>query len=279
MTINFTLLAQNSSTNYVEQAAVCAMSIKHKMPDSNICLITDDPVPEKHKSLFTDIVGIPWGDMAYASTWKVDNRWKIYHVTPYDNTIVLDTDMLVLDDITRWWNQLQTRDIFYTNNVLTYRGQIVTNNYYRKAFLMNDLPNLYSGLHYFKKTDVSKEFFDMLEVVMKNWKQFYDLFAGGLRHQNFLSVDLCAAIAAKILNYEKIITNGSLSPTFVHMKSRLQNWNNITPNDWQLVVKPYVTDNLEVIVGNYHQHGIFHYTEDSFLTKTIVNKYERILGI
>lgn len=279
MTVNFTLLAQNSITNYVEQAAVCAMSIKHNIPDSRICLLTNNDVPSKYKSLFTDIVDIPWGDLAIGSPWKIENRWKIYHITPYDNTIVLDTDMLVLDDITRWWNQLQNQDLFYTSNVLTYRGQVATSDFYRKAFSINDLPNLYSGFHYFKKTEISKEFFDTLEIVMKNWKQFYDIFAGGLRHQNFLSVDLCAAIAAKILNYEKIITNNSFSPTFVHMKSRLQNWNNPTPTNWQLVVKPYVTDDLEVIVGNYKQSGIFHYTEDTFLTDSVIKKYERILGI
>jgi len=273
------MLAQNSSTNYVEQAAVCAMSIKHKIPDSNICLITNDDVPEKHKQLFTDIIEIPWGDMAHQSTWKVSNRWKIYHVVPYNNTIVLDTDMLVLDDITHWWNQLQTRDLFYTTNVMTYRGDLVTSDFYRKAFLINDLPNLYSGFHYFKKTDVSKEFFDTLELVMKNWEQFYDKFAGGTKYQNFLSVDLCAAITAKLINYEKIVSNSAMSPTFVHMKSQLQGWSTRPPTDWQSVVNPYLTDDLELIVGNYCQHGVFHYTEDTFLTDTVIKKYEKKLGI
>ena len=279
MTVNFTMLAQNSRTNYVEQAAVCAMSIKKVMPDSNICLITNDEVPDRHSVLFTDIVKIPWGDMAQESSWKINNRWKIYHTTPYENTIVLDTDMLVLEDISRWWNQLESNYLFYVSKTLTYRGEDVNSDFYRKAFLVNDLPNLYSGFHYFKKTDSAKEFFRMLELVMKNWQKFYEIFAGGTRYQDFLSVDLCSAIAAKIIGYEKIVINEALSPTFVHMKSQLQNWKDSVPTDWQMVVKPYVTDDLNLIVGNYHQTGIFHYTEDSFLTESIVKKYEKFLGI
>jgi hypothetical protein len=273
------MLAQNSKTNYVEQAAVCAMSIKYHVPDSNICLITNDEVPSKYKSLFTDMVKIPWGDMAQGSSWKINNRWKIYHVTPYENTIVLDTDMLVLEDITRWWEQLQYSELFYVSKTLTYRGETVSSDFYRKAFLVNDLPNLYSGFHYFKKTETSREFFSMLEIVMKNWQEFYEIFAGGMKYQNFLSVDLCAAIAAKIIGYEKTIINPALAPTFVHMKSKLQNWKNSPPTDWQMVIKPYVTENLKVFVGNYCQHGIFHYTEDSFLTEPVISRYEKVLGI
>ena len=36
--------------------------------------------------MFDDIVPIPFQDTAKHDKWKVQNRWKIYHATPYEET-------------------------------------------------------------------------------------------------------------------------------------------------------------------------------------------------
>ena len=33
---------------------------------------------------------------------------------PFDETIVLDADMLVLEDITHWWKALSNYELYYT---------------------------------------------------------------------------------------------------------------------------------------------------------------------
>ena len=49
--------------------------------------------------LFDDIVSIPRRKRYCPhDKWKVQNRWKIYHATIYEETFVMDTDMLVLQD-------------------------------------------------------------------------------------------------------------------------------------------------------------------------------------
>lgn len=279
MTINFTMLAQNSYNDYVKQASVCAMSIKASNPDSKICLITSDEVPSKYKPLFDDIVEIPWGDKAKKTSWKVGNRWKIYHATPYSESIVLDTDMLVLNDISEWWNFLQKRDLFFVNKVQTYRGDWFTSDYYRKSFRVHNLPNLYSGFHYFKKCDFSKQFYEWLEIVMNNWELFQGQFAGGKYFQKDCSVDVSSAIVAKILDCGEAITSKTDHPTFVHMKTYGQNWKNIFTDRWQDRVGVYLNSNLELKIGNYQQRGVFHYTEKDFLTDELVKTYEDYLGI
>ena len=151
MTNNFTMLAQNSDFDYVRQACLAAMSIHATNKDVSICLITNESVPTKYKHLFDHIVEIPWGDHAKDEDWKISNRWKIYHAIPYNETVVIDTDMLILEDISSWFDFLRNYDLFYTSNVYTYRGELVDDNYYRKAFKTHNLPNLYSGFHWFKK--------------------------------------------------------------------------------------------------------------------------------
>ena len=109
MSKGFLVLAQNSNNiDYVRQAYALALSIKLSQTTvSDISIITNDPVPEDYKSVFDQIIPIPWIDSSTQSRFKVENRWKVYHCSPYEETIVLDSDMLVLEDLTSYWEKLQ----------------------------------------------------------------------------------------------------------------------------------------------------------------------------
>lgn len=176
MTKGIVLIAQNSEYNYVEQACALAMSIR-ATNDTKVCLLTNDTVPSRYVDLFDVIKEIPWEDDSANMEWKVANRWKLYHASPYDETIVMDTDMLVLQNLDSWWNFLSNYEVFYTSKVYTYRGDEVNDTYYRKTYIANNLPNVYAGFHYFKKCDFAKEFYTMLELVMNNWQLFYGKYA------------------------------------------------------------------------------------------------------
>jgi hypothetical protein len=188
--------------------------------------------------------------------------------------------MLVLDDISSWFDFLRNYDLFFTSNVYTYRGELVTNDYYRKAFTRYNLPNLYCGFHWFKKADLPHEFYKWLEMITNNWQQFYKHHAGGKTFQKSASMDVSAAITANIMDCTNLITNPNVKyPSFVHMKPRIQNWNLNIGMLWQDRVGTYLSDDLSLRIGNYTQSGIFHYTEKNFLTPRIMKTYEKHLGI
>lgn len=279
MSLNFTIFAQNNTDDYVKQACLCAMSIKYTNPNSDICLITNDAVEEKYKKLFVEIVPIPWGDMVRSESWKVANRWKIYHATPFKNTVVIDSDMLFLSKLDHWCSFFDNRDLYFVSQVKNYRNKIVKSDYYRKAFTENQLPNLYSGLHYIKKSEFSHEFYKVLELVMKNWVKFYNLYPSISKHQKVLSVDVSAAIAAKILDCESDITSNDGVITFTHMKYHCQEWKYKMGTKWQDRVGVYLDSNLDLKIGSYKQHGIFHYTEKDFVNESIIQKYEKAIGL
>ena len=44
---------------YVEQACLCAASIKKTQSISNVSIMTNDVVPEKYKKLFHKIIEVP----------------------------------------------------------------------------------------------------------------------------------------------------------------------------------------------------------------------------
>ena len=277
MTKGYVVLAQNTDTiDYVKQAYALALSLKLSQSSlSNISIITDDVVPEEYKSVFENIIPIPWGDAAVDSRFKVENRWKIYHASPYDQTVVLDTDMLVLDDLSSFWDTFEHYDVYYTGKVLDYRNKTVTSDYYRKAFTANQLPNLYSGLHYFKKGEFAKEFYSWVEVITNNWELFYGKFVSE-HYPDRASMDITAALAAKVMDVTEQVTNTKHDPvTFIHMKSRIQGWTEPT-DSWMQSVAVYFDDACELKIANYRQQGVFHYTEKDFLTDKIVSKLEAL---
>lgn len=271
MTKGYLILAQNNkNADYLKMAYCLALTIKNTQPNINsVTLVTDviDTVPLHYRPVFDNIIKIPWYDDAYNSEWKVENRWKLYHISPYQETIILDADMIFLTDIENWWSYLEkTHDVFVTSTVLTYRNEIVTNDYYRKAFTTNNMPNAYSALTYFKKSDKAKLFWDLVEVVYKDWKTYYQVFLAENK-PNYLSIDMIFSIVIKILDNEHEVFSKLNYPTFTHMKSKIQNWSS-SSEKWTNHVGYYYNNKGELKIGNYMQRGIFHYTE-----KDVVNSF------
>ena len=265
------LLAQNNDTdNYVEQSIALAMSAK-KFNDISFTLITNDKVPAKYKKYFDNIQPIPWGDMAEDKAWKIENRWKVFYQSPYKETIVMDTDMLILKNIDYMWDFYSNYDLFFTTNPVTYRNEPIISDYYRKMFTENNLPNIYSALYYFKRTEFTHNFFSYLEMVIKHFDQFQQDLCPN-KKQDKLSLDVAMAMTIKLMGIENQVTNKNNTVSkFVHMKSFIQNWKS-SRAVWQNLVLSHFTNNLELYIGNYRQTNIFHYTEKDFLKNANVIK-------
>ena len=270
---NFTLLAENKNHDYVKQAYLAACSIKKFNPNAKVCLITNDEVSDKQKNVFDDIVEIPWYDKT-ESRFSAEHRWKVYHATPYEKTIVLDTDVLVLENIEHWWKFLQKKHLYFTTNIKTYRGKQYSTNYYRQSFKTHNLPDIYCAFYYFEKCNESHEFFKLLELVMNNWEMFYGQFAGGKYFQKFPSMDVSCAIVVKMLNIQKQVTSSTSFPTLTHMKLHGQDWWDLKTETWQTKVGVYADNNDNLFIGNYRQSGVFHYTEKDFVTDEIIEMFE-----
>lgn len=282
MTKGYVILAQNSGTNdYVAMATGCALSIKltqSKVKD--VTLITDvpDAVPLHYRDAFDKILPIQWYDDALQSDWKIENRWKLYHMTPYDETVILDADMLFLSDVSNWWDYMEKNfDLLITDKVLTYRRELIKNSFYRRTFRDNSLPNCYSAFTYFKKCEFAEEFWTLVEIIVKNWKFFYNAFVKNNKPKS-LSIDVAFALAVKILGIDEQVFSSFDYPTFVHMKSRDQGWETYTDN-WMDHAGSYFTDKCQLKIGNYQQSGIFHYTEKEFFNEGIITKYRMLLGL
>jgi hypothetical protein len=263
-------LAQNSNVDYIRQAYALALSIKIFNNENQTCLITNDKVPNEYVHAFDYIVPIPWKDSAMSSQWKIENRWKIIYATPFDENIVYDVDMLLLETNDHWWKYFEDKDLCFTTQVTDYRGNVITDDYYRKTFTANGLDNIYTGAFYFKKVNTAYEFFKWLEIIVTNWSKFYKAYLKN-SPQRWCSIDVSAALALRFMGISA--TNAGI-PSFVHMKPAIQGWKKV-PAKWTNVLNSFVDDSLSLKVGNFQQSGLFHYVEEGFLTTKQLSLLEK----
>lgn len=276
----FIMTQNNQNYDYIRMAYALALSIKLTQKEVNSVSIAlpgseEHLVTDKQRWIFDNVVELPWGDDAENTEWKIDNKWKYVHCTPYKETIILDADMLFCSDYSNWWSFLENKPVWATTQVRTFRGEVVTHDYYRKTFINNNLPNIYTAFMYFKKNeqpiwDLTK----LTSIIMKDWKNIYEKNLDATR-PTWLSADVAYALAMKILDLTDECTSpNSTLPTFVHMKSRIQNFQNLADEDWTKYIPTYFTKDCTLKIGNYQQYYPFHYHVKEWLTDDIVNKLE-----
>lgn len=239
-------------------------------------------VPAKYREVFDEVVEIPWKDHAADSEWKLENEWKTIYMTPYDETVKLDADMLFLSDVSNWWDYLTESDGVFATRPRTYRGEIITSDYYRKVFTENDLPNIYTACFYFKKNELNFELFKLAEFIFNNWQRCFYEFLQPEHRPRVVSTDVVFAIAAKIMDYQSYNKLATVDvPTFVHMKSRLQHWpeDQFMSEDWTQMINSYFSRDCQLRIGSYIQHLPFHYHVKNFVSDRIIEIMERRLGL
>lgn len=285
MTKGYLILAQDTKKeNYLRMAYALALSIKNSQTKiHNVCLATDvskEHLPEKYKELFDDIVPVPWKDHAANSKWKIENKWKYYYMTPFDETVVLDADMLFPSDISHWWDILSKKDLWVVNNPRTFKGEIITSTRYRNTFVSNGLPNVYTAFMYFKKNEKTLELFKLTEIIFNNWERFYYEFLDESRPKH-LSGDVAYALAIKLLGIEnECIDSVSSVPSFVHMKSQIQNIpEKFIDEDWTKSIPTYFHNDGTFTIGNYKQTMPFHYHVKPWLTDEMIDILEERVDV
>lgn len=277
-TSGFLTVAQNSQyVDYLRLAYLQALTIHATQNNTNVSVMITpgQEVPSKYREVFDEVIEVPWGDNAANDDWKLSNEWKVFHVTPYDNTIKVESDMLFFNSIDPWWDMAEKRDLVFTDKVSTYRGETVTNRFYREVFESNDLPDIYSGLMYFNKSDTCRDFFTLAGELFMTWDQSSIVHLDHTRPKK-PSTDVVYALAAKLLG---IKTNNNLF-TFTHMKTQIQNVDtSYLSEDWTRHFKYYFDDDLSLIIENFRQTLPFHYFIKEFATDELITRFERRLGL
>ena len=176
----------NSRINYVQIANANAKLVKHFM-QVPITLITDDASkkdvePGVFDQIIIDPTTGPQNDRTYRDTiyheftadFKNYNRPSIYHLSPYDETLLIDVDYLIQSDIlNNCWGSVE--DVLINNDAISLMNEPLTGNEYRLS--PQGIRMFWATVVYFKKSDIAETLFDMVCHVRDYW-EFYQVIYG-----------------------------------------------------------------------------------------------------
>ena len=269
------VISTSDEVDYLELAYGLALSIKHtqKPGYDQVALVTDDieAVKELNSSWVFDHI-IKWDQETF---W--DGRSWMDQLTPFDNTVCLDADMLFLRDYSHWIDYfIANTELYVTNKSYNYRGEIIDSDEYRRAFTKNDLPNLYSLYTFFKKdSELAREFFTLGRYIIKNPTEFSNTFLSEYRPK-VVGTDEAFALSSKLLDIQDEISYELEFPKVVHMKPLLQNWP-WPANAWSDHIGFYLNRKGQLKLGNYQQYDIVHYVEKDKINKEMINILEELV--
>jgi hypothetical protein len=268
------IVAEHETIDYLQLAYGLALSIKNTQRPGfdQVALVIDNKQKLQNiKSGWVFDHVIEWDQETF---W--DGRSWMDQLTPFDNTVCLDADMLFMRDYSHWIDYfIKNSELYIANKSYTYRGEVVEDEYYRRAFIRNKLPNFYSFYTFFKKdSEKAKEFFELGRYIIKNPAEFSNVFLADYKPK-VVGTDEAFALSAKILGIEDDIGYELEFPRVVHMKPMIQNWP-WPAKAWSDHVGFYLNKQGRLKIGNYQQHDIVHYVEKDKITTEVINILEEI---
>jgi hypothetical protein len=224
-TEGYIVVAQNNDiTDYVACARVLAKSLKLSGDHRPVTLCTDS-LNYPGLEIF-DTVEILISDQKKDDQWRLQDDWQIFELSPYDRTFKIEADVLVTRSLDNWWQACSDRDLVVAVGTRDFRQKLSPVRYYRQVLDRNCLPDVYNGLTYFTKSDLSKQFFKLVKQIFNDWTEIN----GSLQSPSSLTnadTDTVYAIAASVLGVENTTLPTDLIQ-WVHMKSKI----NGTTEDW-----------------------------------------------
>lgn len=188
------LFAFNTNVDYVTIADRASRLIAHnlKLPITLITDITSDP-----KFKYDQIVRIEndTENFRYDQThgtlpWKNFGRYLAYELSPYDETILVDTDYLILTD-----GLLKLLDTGFDYKLMHHSVTPVGPSY--EMMGETSLPYVWATVVLFRKTKRARLFFNLIGRIQRNYRYYRALY--NIRESNYRN-DYAFAIANIILS-------------------------------------------------------------------------------
>jgi len=137
------------------------------------------------------------------------NRFSVYDVTPYDRTLLIDTDYLVMtNDLNQYWDV--DAELMMAPRYNDIMG-IERVGYLDKNISETGIQMYWATTVMFTKSEDTKVFFDLVELIKEKYKMFADVFRFDYRiYRN----DIAFSIAKHILNGYQTVKEYNLPDVF-----------------------------------------------------------------
>ena len=201
MTKGVLLFAHNNGLiDYVSQAIFCSEQIKKHL-NLSVSLVTSNKVPDDKKFLFDKIISVENtnttqiksfsdGSMTkHTALWHNFSRPNCYDLTPYDETIVMDTDYIVGNN--HLLKCFQSNADFLINKDAEYINYQHREDLVDKNVSDSSIPMYWATVFFFRKTKKMKTFFELIKHIKNNWSFYrftYQIIGQNYRNDHSFSI-------------------------------------------------------------------------------------------
>lgn len=264
MNKGYILIATNKAEQ--EQAATAAYSLKIRNTDAHVTLIVPyvDAVYEHLKEPFDNIEELPFDKDADGRL----NDWQLYWASPYNYTMVLDTKVLIEENHDELWEYLiEHKDLAFPTHVKDFKGKKFSK---QSIFKDLEIKPVEAEMWYFKKSDLTLEYFKLCDPFIRNWESFVDETVGKSYRQTYYHPGFIhSLIVNRMWNKEDIYCDRF---NLVSMQPSVEVFIRKIKNGWMDYLNHWVTKTTRLKVQNYNITGTFAYISQEFLTQ---ETYER----
>jgi hypothetical protein len=169
----------NEQIDYVQMAAWCANNVKRHL-GIPVAVVTDSTRAESFsvfdKIIYTQAVGTDnsryFKDYETHVAWKNSNRTDAYSLTPWDQTLVIDSDYVVASD--------KLAELFDLKQEFLCHGTAMDldgrNCQTKWTFGDYKFPMWWATVMLFRKGPTAEYIFDSMNMIRDNWKHYRDLY-------------------------------------------------------------------------------------------------------
>ena len=270
----YVTFAQNTDeVDYLELAYLQALNIKATQKHNSYAVIVDaatkEQLNESHHRVFDYIIDLPVDHNEPTSNWKLANEWQVFRLTPFKETIKLESDLLFTRSIDHWWTAFRLKNICLSAGARDFTGLKSGIRKYRQLFDDNQFPDVYNGLMYFRYTREATEFFNMAESLARDWLTVSQQLKGCTEETP--STDVLYALTALVYGEEMCTMPTMDFINFVHMKPGFNGW--ADTKTWAETVM-CEQDGDVIRINNLNQYHPVHYYDKNYATRELIKYYE-----
>lgn len=264
-----TIAVNTADTDYLRLAYFQALNIKDTQKINRVAVIVDSNtaklITEKHKKVFDYII-----ETSESTTGSFGIEPRVFWLTPFKETIKLESDLLFTRSIDHWWNTFRLRDLVLSHGCRNYIQQISESRKYRKLFDDNYFPDTYNGLMYFRFSKTSADFFRTAQKIYDQWESVRDSLLNC--RDDKPTTDVVYALTANMVGRELCTVPSADFINFVHMKPAINGF-----DEGLKFNEVFVTEfnNGMVRINNVNQYHPLHYHDKTFITDEMIEYYER----
>lgn len=207
------LIAHNNEKyDYFKMATHVATRVKSFL-NLPVSIITDkDSITSDFKFDHTIIVEPDSSNYRKKNVWINKGRYKVYDLSPYDETLVLDTDYVINSD--RLLNLFNQHEDFACHKNIRWLMEDVE----PEMLSHNTVHTLWATVMMFKKTNRAKQIFEMIEMVQNNYEHYANIY-------KFLPYmyrnDYALTIALKTVNGHFEVNSDYINWKLLHISSNV----------------------------------------------------------